>query len=261
MDGRVNPWFRFYHAVLDDPKVQRLPDRLFKAWINLLCLASRHNGNVPPAGDVAFALRLTEGEATKIVAALVAATLIDCNDGTFRIHNWDRRQFHGDGSGAERSRRFRARQQNVLRDDGTTAPESEQNTAENPDADASDAQRNPRGGQYGAGLNGATPVIDLATWEPGDADRRYAEVHGLDAARVLADLRGWAANVAAAKRTKRDPSAFWQSWCRRDADRPAGRNRGGFGSSGARGSRAQGLLAAAAEVIAFDALCDGPARE
>ena len=77
MDGGVNPWFRLYHAVLDDPKVQRLPDRLFKAWINLLCLGCRRGGDLPPAGDVAFALRVSAGEAGKILDALSAAGLVD----------------------------------------------------------------------------------------------------------------------------------------------------------------------------------------
>jgi hypothetical protein len=267
MEMRVNPWFRFYHAVLDDPKVQRLPDRLFKAWVNLLCLASRHGGRLPPIGDVAFALRVAEGEAAEIVTALAGAALIDREGETFRIHNWDGRQFQSDGGGAERSRRFRARRRDVSRNGAVTSPESEpeseseQSTIENPDADASGAQRNPQGVQHGAGPNGATLFADLAAWEPGDTDRRYAEACGLDAARVLADLRAWAANAARARRIKRDPSAFWQSWCRRDADRAAERNRGGSGQSGPRGSRNPGLLAAAAEVIAFDALRGDPSRE
>src|SRR5687768_13815544 len=137
MDGRVNPWFRLYHGVLDDPKVQRLPDRLFKAWINLLCLSSRHGGALPPAGDVAFALRVSAGEAAKIIESLLDATLIDRDGETFRIHSWDKRQFQSDSSGAERSRRFRARHRNTVgnvpRNGGATAPESEQSTTESPD--------------------------------------------------------------------------------------------------------------------------------
>jgi hypothetical protein len=263
MDGRVNPWFRLYHAVLDDPKVQLLPDKLFKAWINLLCLASRHGGSVPPASDVGFALRVSEGEAGKIVNALVAACLLDRDGETLRIHNWDKHQFQSDGKGAERSRRFRAQHRNasrnVSRNGDATAPDSEQSRSEkNPDADASGAQRNPTGG---TAYNGTGHVVDLTDWEPGDADRRYAQSLGLDAERVLADLRAWAANVAHGKRRKRDACAFWQSWCRRDADRAAGHGRGGFGQSRPRGSGAAGLLAAAAEVIAFDPLRDGRSRE
>jgi len=258
MEGRVNPWFRLYHAVLDDPKVQLLPDKLFKAWVNLLCLASRNAGIVPAAADVAFALRISEGEAGKIIHALIAARLIDRDGETLLIHNWAKRQFQSDGTSAERSRRFRARHRdtlgNVPRDaiatPSATAPESEQSTTETPDADASGARRNTPGGH--------AHVIDLTDWEPGDADRRYAQSLGLDAERVLADLRAWAANVTHAKRRKRDAGAFWQSWCRRDADRAAGQGRRGFGQSGLRGSGAPGLLAAAAEVIAFDTLRDPP---
>ena len=46
MSGR---WFRLYVGVVHDPKVQALPPRLFKFWINLLCITSEHDGVIPPA--------------------------------------------------------------------------------------------------------------------------------------------------------------------------------------------------------------------
>jgi len=104
----MNSWFRLYHTVLDDPKVQRLPDRLFKAWINLLCLGSRQGGQLPGTEDVGFALRVGASEAAKILEALAAAALLDREDDAFRIHNWDRRQFVSDGS-TERVKRYRQR--------------------------------------------------------------------------------------------------------------------------------------------------------
>lgn len=87
-------WFRFYHDVLEDPKVQRLDPVLFKAWVNLLCLASkqRDRGSLPSIEDIAFAIRVDESAAREIVEALSQHELIDDDDGDLRIHNWDGRQ-------------------------------------------------------------------------------------------------------------------------------------------------------------------------
>ena len=256
----MNRWFRLYDAVLDDPKVQRLPDRIFKAWINLLCLASRHGGALPDVEDVAFALRCTPEVAVKIVGMLTDNGLLDRHDEGLRIHAWDKRQYQSDGS-AERMRRHRARHSGATGDVTVTPPESEaeseqtQNRAES-DADASGRTREPIDLQNegdGDGRADGTTVgprgpIDVAAWEPGAGDFAYAAGLGLDPQRVLEDLRSWAANAPAVRRRKRDPRQFWQGWCRRDAD--AGRNRAGLAGSRANGAGAHSLLAAAAAVIA-----------
>ncbi|HVY97878.1 MAG TPA: hypothetical protein VHA35_00150 [Dongiaceae bacterium] len=256
MEAGVTPmarWFRLYDAVLDDPKVQRLPDRMFKAWINLLCLASRHGGALPPAEDVAFALRTTEEQAILIVGALSANGLLDRHDEGLRIHGWETRQYQSDGSAA-RMRRHRAKQRGVT----VTSPESEsepeqsQNRAESDAGASAHAQDGPHAlqneGEGDGRTGGGTAIVDVAAWEPSAGDRAYAAGLGLDPERVLEDLRGWAANAAPGRRRKRDPSRFWQGWCRRDAD--AGRNRAGCAGSRANGARNPGLLAAALEVIA-----------
>ena len=47
-------WFRVYNDVVDDPKVQRLSNTLFKVLINLWCLASANDGVLPPIDEIAF---------------------------------------------------------------------------------------------------------------------------------------------------------------------------------------------------------------
>jgi hypothetical protein len=122
------PWFRLYNSMLDDPKVQKLPDGLFKALINLWCIASQNGGVLPPTKDVAYRLRVRPAKASEIVTKLVAAGLLDNDGGAITPHNWSNRQFHSDSS-TERSRRSRGRSRNVA----ATPPEqnrSEQTTAE-----------------------------------------------------------------------------------------------------------------------------------
>ncbi len=101
-------WFRLYHDLIDDPKVQRLEGRVFKAWINLLCLASRSDprGMLPPVEDLAFALRIGEDEAEEVVGLLLAKGLLEEVDGAVMPHNWAGRQFRSDdvGSRVKRTR-------------------------------------------------------------------------------------------------------------------------------------------------------------
>ncbi len=89
-------WFRFYSDALDDPKVQRLPGDLFKAWVNILCLASRYSGTLPPMEDMKFALRLSEAKITTLLDELAAHGLIDDTGDGLQPHNWKKRQYKSD---------------------------------------------------------------------------------------------------------------------------------------------------------------------
>lgn len=106
-------WFRLYNDVLNDLKVQSLPPDLFKAWINILCLASRHGGVLPQKPDAAFALRMTEEEFQQYVDRLMGQKLLDTGEnGNIAPHKWKERQFNSDSS-AERMRRLRKRRRKL----------------------------------------------------------------------------------------------------------------------------------------------------
>lgn len=131
-----NAWFRFYHEVLDDPKVQMMPAADFKAWVNLLCLASRNDGILPDAAAIAFALRMDETGAATLIESFLGADLIDKLNGgvngyRYAPHGWNKRQFKSDTS-TDRVKRFRA----TKKRSNETAPETEAET-EIPEADAS----------------------------------------------------------------------------------------------------------------------------
>lgn len=238
----MSRWFRMYDAVLDDPKVQKLEPRLFKHWVNLLCVASRNSGTIPPA-DAAFALRLTDRETAKVMQSLVSGGLID-NDGLMKPHNWDERQFKHDNS-TERVKRFRQREakrdetvsRNASATVDVTAPETETEAErEKPEAKAS-AKKD---------VGHGSTRTDVGSWEPDAEDREYARGQGRDPERILADIRGWAANQPPGKRRKLDPIAFWQGWCRRAADR----GECGFGRLGQDRKGPASIIASALEVIA-----------
>ncbi len=114
-------WLRLYSDVVSDPKVQRLPGDKFKAWINLLCVASQHDGILPPLADLAFTLRNTEDKITALIDDLVEKGLLDVtSDDRYTPHNWASRQYKSDGS-AERMKRHRRRNRDVT----VTAPDTD----------------------------------------------------------------------------------------------------------------------------------------
>lgn len=105
-------WFRFYEETLNNPKAQALDPAIFKGWVNLLAIASMHNGDLPPIHNVAFLLRMSDDDALQLVNTLVHADMIDrLDDGTLRPHDWEEHQYKSiDRTSTERSRRQRQRE-------------------------------------------------------------------------------------------------------------------------------------------------------
>jgi|SRR5262245_36077332 len=122
-------WLRLYTDILNDVKVQRLSGDEFKAWINLLALAKEHGGLIPPLEDVAFRLRTTEEEATRLVEVLVKRGLLDTDGANTAPHNWHVRQFESDNS-TERVKRFRNVTETSPDTEADTETEPEQSRAE-----------------------------------------------------------------------------------------------------------------------------------
>jgi hypothetical protein len=127
----MSRWFRLYNEVLDDPKVQKLSGPDFKLWVNVLCLAARHDGRLPPESDVGFALRLEPKATAAILLRLSKAGLIDMVEGVLIPHGWNDRQYKSDVS-TDRVKRFRKRSGNVSLDVSKqldeTPPETEADT-------------------------------------------------------------------------------------------------------------------------------------
>ena len=145
--GRKNQWFRFYNEALDDPKVQRLPAHLFKTWVNLLCLASQCDGNLPSVDDIAFRLRMSVQDADQHLSDLVMVGLIDIAKDGRSPHNWSRRQFVSDCS-TERVRKHRKRKAetecNVSETASETAPEQSRAETDQIRTDQTGAQASDR---------------------------------------------------------------------------------------------------------------------
>jgi 5-methylcytosine-specific restriction endonuclease McrA len=113
--GGILNWFKFHHEAMTDAKVQTLDPALFRAWVNILCMASANKprGILPPIKQVAYILHVSKPEAERIVAELVAEDLIDEVDGQYQPHNWGTRQGK-ESTSTERVNKYRQK----LRDNG-----------------------------------------------------------------------------------------------------------------------------------------------
>src|SRR5574338_490273 len=133
MGGQMSRWFRLYDELLDDPKVQKLPAEDFRAWINLLCLASKNSGKLPPIADIAFALRETENAVSTLLERLSNGGLIErrnggANGSHYAPYKWDERQYKSDTSTA-RVKRFRERSKTVTETPPDTDTDTEDSEA------------------------------------------------------------------------------------------------------------------------------------
>jgi hypothetical protein len=120
-------WFRLYANILNDPKVQLLPDRLFKFWINCLAITSDQRGYLPAPREIAFRLRLSLTEVEDDLAILMTHGLVDAVtvDGKTQLqpHNWFAWQPPSYYS-TERVRKWRRNKRETKRNGDVTADET-----------------------------------------------------------------------------------------------------------------------------------------
>lgn len=104
----MSRWFRFYDDAVNDPKVQMLPPKLFKLWVNLLCIASKNGGILPDSMDqLGFILHMKGDDVAVQLGELQEAGLFDDTEDEYVTpHNWNGRQFKSDTS-ADRVERYR----------------------------------------------------------------------------------------------------------------------------------------------------------
>lgn len=108
-------WWRAYDDSIDHPKLLKLSDAMHRAWYTLQCIASANGGTLPPASDIALRLRTKTAKVAGWITHLVGAGLLDNDNGVFRPHNWDDRQYKTDKTdptAPQRMQRYRQRKRN-----------------------------------------------------------------------------------------------------------------------------------------------------
>lgn len=123
MAEKGSRWFRSHARKLNSPKVQRLSDKLYRAWDSLLCVACESGGKLAPIADTAFLLRKSEKETQALIDELIARDFFVKTETGIEPKDWSEWQYKSDVS-TDRVKRFRERQGNV----SETPSESEAET-------------------------------------------------------------------------------------------------------------------------------------
>ena len=107
-------WIKLYHEVLDDPKMGKLPDWLYRRCIELFLLAGRydHDGMLPPVEDMLWTLHLPdEMKLSQALQMLAEVGVTHCDDkGQWWVKNFAKRQ--AASTSTERVRQYRKRSRN-----------------------------------------------------------------------------------------------------------------------------------------------------
>ncbi len=67
---RDPPWIRLYRGLLNDREWHNLSGEAAKSLVMLWLIASERDGDLPPAADLAFRLRLTEDQTNQVLSGL-----------------------------------------------------------------------------------------------------------------------------------------------------------------------------------------------
>ena len=200
-------WFRVYDEALDDPRLQRIPASLFRAWFNVLCAASRNGGKLPDLPELAFMLRTRPGALSRRLDALKSAGLIEEVDGELRPVEWEKRQFverPADPTASERMRRFRERERAAERNGAVTPSVTnapiEEEIEQYIESQTAPAARESAMDAFEEFLAVFPRRDDETPRAPALAAWRKALASGGDAARIIAGAKAYAASVAGRER-------------------------------------------------------------
>lgn len=100
-----NSWFRMYSEFANDPKVQSMAENMQRRLAMLFCLRCGDVLRTLGEAEIAFALRISDGELAETKALFLSKGFISED---WEIANWDKRQFVSDSS-TERTRKYRSK--------------------------------------------------------------------------------------------------------------------------------------------------------
>lgn len=104
-------WIKLYYEVLDDPKMGRLPDHVYRRAIEMFLMAGNegNGGYLPSVQDMAWRLHTTDEDITACLETLATVNIVtETPDGWLVTHFSDRQDA---ASNAERQAEYRKRKQ------------------------------------------------------------------------------------------------------------------------------------------------------
>ena len=108
-------WLKLWIEIIDDPKIIRMPDWLFRRFILMLAQAKEydHDGLLPPVDDIALRIRLTDKSVAEALSALSQIGVTRETADGWMFVNFAKRQHREDSTNAERQRRYREKKSNA----------------------------------------------------------------------------------------------------------------------------------------------------
>ena len=103
-------WIKLYHEVLDDPKMGRLNDHLWRRAIEFMLVAGEYDqaGMLPELGDMAWKLRVSEEQLQTDLESLSVTNIVTFRDSRWHVTKFAERQAPVED--AERKRQQRKRE-------------------------------------------------------------------------------------------------------------------------------------------------------
>lgn len=105
-------WIKLHLEILDDPKMGRLSDRLWRRCVEFFLLAGKADGNtgrLPTVPEMAWALRADEQELVTELEALARVGIVRLEGADWMVVNFEKRQ---KSESYERVKRFKALRSN-----------------------------------------------------------------------------------------------------------------------------------------------------
>lgn len=241
-------WIKLYLEILDDPKMGRMPDRLWRRTIELFLLAGEldQDGLLPEVRDMAWRLRINDDELQDDMSLLATYQIIHKENTGFYVTKFAERQ--APISDAERMRQLRERKQKeqyysdapVTNRNADTDTDTDIDTDEDIDSDLFKACQRIYESKKGALItdgasfalmvqnfkrNGATAEDYAAAIDAMDSDKRYKGSKPTSYekwALGIADRRRNPARFSSDKKIrsdadKMDPETYRRSWQRQNS--------------------------------------------
>jgi len=87
-------WIKLYHEILDDAKIGKMSDTLWRRTIEMFLIAGDydHDGQLPPLEDIAWRLRITDEQLAADVEELERIGILSVNGSVHLVKNFSERQ-------------------------------------------------------------------------------------------------------------------------------------------------------------------------
>lgn len=87
-------WLKLYLEILDDPKMGRMSDTLWRRTVELFLLAAKtgEDGSLPPIADMAWALRITESDMLDALEQLATLGVVFEDESGWMVTHFAERQ-------------------------------------------------------------------------------------------------------------------------------------------------------------------------